>query len=95
MLLLFLSTLGCVSDSKNPLTNPDKEQIDASILGTWAWEDEKESGFIHIGLDKRSKLLRLIMVDFDKDKALFPEMTYVHKLKAPNKLFRRAGAPAD
>ena len=68
--VLAIFVLGCVPESDNPLTNPDKEHIDASILGTWLWKDENESGFIHIGLDEKNKLLRLIMVDFDRDKEL-------------------------
>ena len=65
--LLTIFVLGCVPDSDNPLTDSNKEQIDSSILGTWFWKDENESGFIHIGRDEKSKLLTLIMVDFDRD----------------------------
>ena len=59
--------LSCVPYSDNPLTTPSKEQIDSSIVGTWFWKDENESGYIHIGLDKKAKLLRLLMLDFDRD----------------------------
>ena len=59
--------LGCVPYSDNPLTDPSKDQIDSSILGTWFWKDENESGYIHIGLYEKSKLLRLIMLEFDRD----------------------------
>ena len=65
-----ICVLGCVPHSDNPLTDPNKEQIDSSILGTWFWKDENESGYIHIGLDEKSKLLRLIMLEFDKDREL-------------------------
>ena len=68
--ILAVFVLGCVPYSDNPLTNPNEEQIDSSILGTWIWKDKNESGFIHIGLDGKKKLLKLIMVDFDKDEAL-------------------------
>jgi len=64
---LIIFVLGCVPCSDNPLTDPNKEQIDSSILGTWFWKDENESGYIHIGLDKESKLLRLMMLEFDRD----------------------------
>lgn len=67
-LLVFL--LGCVPYSDNPLTDPDKATIDFSILGTWYWKEERESGYVHIGLDKESKLLRVIVVEFDKDGGL-------------------------
>ena len=59
--------LGCVPYSDNPITTPDKEQIDSSIFGTWFWADENESGYIHIGLDEKSKLLRLLMLEFERD----------------------------
>jgi hypothetical protein len=58
---------GCVPSSDNPLTKPDKDLIDGSISGTWFWHDDAESGYIHIGLDKKTKLLRLLMVEFDRD----------------------------
>ena len=67
IILIIIFVLGCVPDSDNPLTEPNKEQIDSSILGTWLWKDENETGFIHIGRDEKSKLLRLIMVNFGRD----------------------------
>ncbi|MGD9365978.1 MAG: hypothetical protein PVH87_09795 [Desulfobacteraceae bacterium] len=63
MLVMF----GCVPSSDNPLTEPDKDLMDGSILGTWFWQDEVESGYIHIGLDHETKLLRLLMTEFDRD----------------------------
>ena len=59
--------LGCVPYSDNPLTTPGKEQIDSAIFGTWFWKEDNESGYIHIGPDKKSKLLRLLMLEFDRD----------------------------
>ena len=59
--------LGCVPYSDNPLTTPGKEQIDSAIFGTWFWKDDNESGYIHIGPDKKSKLLRLLMLEFDRN----------------------------
>ena len=69
LLILFsiVFVLGCVPYSDNPLSAPNKEELDSSILGTWFWNDENESGYIHIGLDEESELLRLMMVDFDRD----------------------------
>ena len=64
-LIIVLS--GCVPYSDSPLTVPGKEQIDSSIFGTWFWKDENESGYIHIGLDEESKLLRLLMLEFERD----------------------------
>jgi hypothetical protein len=58
---------GCVPYSDNPLTDPNCEKIDAAILGTWFWNEESDSGFVHIGLNKESKLLQVIMIEHDKD----------------------------
>lgn len=66
ILLSVVFVLGCVPYSDNPLTSPNKEQLDSSILGTWFWKDENESGYVHIGLDEESKLLRLIMLEFNR-----------------------------
>lgn len=66
--MLFLS--GCVPYSDNALTQPHKEQIDSSVLGTWFWKDGDETGYIHIGLDKETDLLRIIMVEMQKSGTL-------------------------
>ncbi|AKF25322.1 hypothetical protein YH65_07910 [Sulfurovum lithotrophicum] len=63
--MLFLS--GCIPYADHALTKPNKEQIDPSILGTWFWKDDRELGYIHIGLDKETKLIRLIMIEMKKD----------------------------
>jgi len=64
-MVIFLG--GCVPYSDNPLTDPNSEKIDAAILGTWFWNEESDSGFVHIGLNKESKLLQVIMIEQDKD----------------------------
>ncbi len=64
-MVIFLG--GCVPYSDNPLTDPNSEKIDAAILGTWFWNEENDSGFIHIGLNKESKLLQMIMIEHNKD----------------------------
>ena len=58
---------GCVPYSDNPLTDPNSEKIDSAVLGTWFWNEESDSGFVHIGLDKKTKLLQVIMIEYDKD----------------------------
>lgn len=65
--LLSIFMLGCLPDSDNPLTDPVKERLDRSIIGTWFWNEDNESGFIHIGLDEKMKLLRVVMVDIDRN----------------------------
>jgi hypothetical protein len=64
-MVIFLG--GCVPYSDNPLTDPNSEKIDAAILGIWFWNEKSDSGFIHIGLHKESKLLQVIMIEHDKD----------------------------
>ena len=63
--VLFLS--GCIPYADHALTEPNKEQIDPSVIGTWFWKDKDESGYIHIGLNEETKLIRLIMIEVRKD----------------------------
>ncbi len=62
--LLFLST-GCVSHFSQPMTNPGEQQLDAGILGTWYWHKQGESGYIHIGRDITTELLKIAMVELN------------------------------
>ena len=55
----------CIPYSDNPLTDPNSEKMDSVIYGTWFWKEEHESGYIHVGLDEESKLLRVVMLDID------------------------------
>ena len=68
--VLIIILQGCVPHSDTPLTDPDENLIDTSILGTWFWQEENETGYLHIGLDEESKLLRVIMLDIDGHKKL-------------------------
>jgi hypothetical protein len=65
--VILVSLLGCIPYSDNPLTAPDEQNIDSSIIGTWYWKEKDENGYIHIGIDEKSKLFRLVMLDFYKD----------------------------
>jgi hypothetical protein len=67
LILLGASLVGCVPYSDNPITEPNQQTMDSSIYGSWFWKEDNESGFIHIGLDPKTKLLRVAMVEFDKD----------------------------
>ncbi len=67
LLLSMLFLLGCIPYADHALTEPNKEQIDPSVIGTWFWKDNRESGYIHIGLDEETKLIRLIMIEMKKD----------------------------
>lgn len=67
IILSLIFTLGCVATSESPLTGPGNEKMDSSILGTWFWQEENELGYIHIGLDREPRLLRIMMLDFDRN----------------------------
>ena len=58
---------GCIPYSDNPLTAPDNQDPDPAILGTWFVHEEGETVFLHIGIDKKAKGLRVAMVEFQKD----------------------------
>lgn len=66
-LLVLLWTSSCVPYSDNPLIASGVQDIDKSICGTWFWKDGDEQGYVHIGLDDESKLLRIVMLELDKD----------------------------
>jgi len=65
--LSLILALGCVPHSDNPLTAPGTEKIDSSILGTWFWKNDVESGYIHIGLDQKLESLRVLMLEIERD----------------------------
>ena len=69
VLVLFFSFFftGCVSHFANPLTKVGEQKLDASIFGTWYWNKDRESGYIHIGEDKAPGLLKIAMVEFDSE----------------------------
>jgi hypothetical protein len=58
---------GCIPYSDNPLTAPDKEGPDPAILGTWCLHEEGETVFLHMGIDGKTKGLRVVMVEFQKE----------------------------
>ncbi len=63
--MLFLT--GCIPYSDHPLTKPDKEQIDPALFGTWFWEKDRESAYIHIGVNEETKQIRMIMIEMKKE----------------------------
>ena len=68
MLRFLLSA--CVPQAERPLTEPYEQPLDRSLLGSWFWRHGSETGFLHVGLDFRSGLLRLVMLDFNRDSEL-------------------------
>lgn len=65
VILLITFPAGCVPRSEQPLSDPEKAHSDPSILGTWTWHADQEDGYLHIGWDDKSGLLRFVMVDLD------------------------------
>jgi hypothetical protein len=63
---LFLLS-GCNLFSDNPLSDPTQEAVDSSIIGTWFWNDDADTGYVHIGTDEGGKTLLVTMVEFKKD----------------------------
>ena len=68
LLLALLS--GCVPYSEYPLTAPREQTLDRSIFGAWSWRGTNESVYLHIGRDEDSGLLRVVMLDFDRESNL-------------------------
>lgn len=65
LILLFLAA--CVPTSESPLSQPDSADLDREILGTWFWNQPGETGYVHIGIDRETGLLRVLMVEFKQD----------------------------
>jgi hypothetical protein len=66
LVMLFIS--GCMSYSEHPIAEANKtDKVDVPLLGTWYWKDKSEDGYFHIGLDKETNLLKLMMVEIKKD----------------------------
>ena len=61
--LSIIFMMGCIPYADHPLTAPDREKIDAAILGTWFWKEKDEAGYIHMGLNEQSGLLRVVMAE--------------------------------
>jgi hypothetical protein len=61
--LLLLAT-ACVPYADLPLTSPGEQEIDQEILFSWYWQQQKETGFVHIGVDDKTNLLKVLMIDF-------------------------------
>lgn len=63
---LFLIS-GCIPSSDNPLTGPTLGDPGNELIGSWFSKDTDETGFIHIGKDRKKELLQITMVAFKKD----------------------------
>jgi hypothetical protein len=63
----FLFISGCITHFKNALTEPGAQKLDSRLYGTWGAQQDNEPIFIHIGKEEKTGLLRVAMVEFDKD----------------------------
>ena len=66
-LLLLIACFGCVPHADYPLGSIDDAPNDTFLLGTWFWNEEADSGYIHIGRVPKSPLLNLVMVTRYRD----------------------------
>ncbi len=66
-ILLSLFAVGCVVYSDHPITPEDKTAFDSLLFGTWFWNEKDEKGFLHFGIEEKSGLLHVMVVDLDKD----------------------------
>lgn len=69
LLLLALPVMAaaCVPDSRYPLTSFDSGTIDTDLYGSWYWNDDQESGYLHFGREPVSGKLLLLMVEINHD----------------------------
>ena len=88
---------GCIPYSDNPLTAPDKEGPDPAILGTWFLHEEGETVFLHMGIDEKTKGLRVVMVEFQKDGEVKTSELIGHTSRLENNTYMnlRWDRPAD
>jgi hypothetical protein len=70
-ILIFISFIlisaGCIPYSDTPLTDQAVETPDASLFGTWFWNEASDHGFVHIGKDADNKTLLITMVEYRDD----------------------------
>ena len=64
---LLLSLLACVPVSQHPVTPHDPTAMDSRLYGVWYWAEKDEYGYVHIGTDWKTGLLRLVMLDHRAD----------------------------
>ncbi|MBI5591580.1 MAG: hypothetical protein HY881_13980 [Deltaproteobacteria bacterium] len=97
--LVWLATVlnGCIPYSDNPLTAPDKEGPDPAILGTWFVQEEGETVFLHMGVDEKTKGLRVVMVEFHKEGEVKTSELIGHTSRLENNTYMnlRWDRPAD
>ena len=65
--VFFVLIVSCVPSSDDPLTEPDPEKLDQSVFGTWYWRDSNSTGFVHMGKDEKTGMLRVYMIELRDD----------------------------
>lgn len=65
-IFILMVLAGCIPYSEYPLTAPGEQEIDREVCGSWYYKDEKNYGYIHMGVNKESHRLDIIVAEFDK-----------------------------
>ncbi len=58
------SLTGCIAYFENPLSSTGEQVLDPDVFGSWYWQDEDESGLVHIGKKGKSDRFTLLMIEF-------------------------------
>jgi len=67
---LLSALTACVPYGDQPLTAIGEQELDGDLMGSWYWQQENETGYLHFGREDKSGLLQVIMVDRGQDKEL-------------------------
>jgi hypothetical protein len=58
---------GCIPYSDSPLAPPSEDSFDSALCGSWFVRDNDETVLLHFGRDRKSHLLRVVMIESRKD----------------------------
>lgn len=97
LILALLTLAGCVAYSDQPLTDLGAQPIDTALIGSWSIVDQDESVYLHIGLDKDPRQLRVLMVETNKKRELgYAEFTgHNSRINGRQYLNLKSKDPAD
>jgi len=70
LVCLFLWIPGCVPVSEHPLTDPSSGEKDPGLMGDWFHREGTEVIFLHVGFVKEPGLLRLVMIEYERQGVL-------------------------
>jgi hypothetical protein len=67
---LLVGVPGCVPVSVYPLTDAGAGEKDPGLMGDWFHREGREVLFLHVGFVKEAGLLRLVMIEYDRQGVL-------------------------